>query len=222
MSAIKTIAIIDATSEMGAAIAGSLMPYSTYEVLLFSEERSELATPRKKVNDDGEDVIVWSTDELREKARSADVFILATDSTDEGKFAERIREVAVGKVVISTSNAMVDAYYHGRAFEKTSSAEELQKLLPHSRVVKAFNTFFPTDFVMQSKGRERADVFIAGNNGNAVEMACELVTCIGFNPVAVGDLAVSRELEQTRVKLMMYKLKEYNWLGIGKYFNSNL
>jgi predicted dinucleotide-binding enzyme len=94
----------------------------------------------------------------------------------------------------------------------TSAAEELQKLLPDSKVVKAFNTTFAADFSQPIIDGRQVDCFIAGNNEAAMKTVAELVKTAGFNPIIAGDLSVSRTLESMQILLMQLTMKyNYNW-----------
>jgi predicted dinucleotide-binding enzyme len=96
----------------------------------------------------------------------------------------------------------------------TSAAEELQKLLPNSKVIKAFNTTFAADFSTPVIDGKQVDAFIAGNDEEALETVKELVSTAGFNPVVAGDLSVSRTLENMQLLLIQLGLKyNYNWLA---------
>ena len=105
--------------------------------------------------------------------------------------AEKIREVATGKIVISISNPLNVNYSVLVTSAHTSEGEELQKLLRHSKVVKVFNTTLVPDFA----DGKRTDSFLASNNGHALEVVSEIMATAGFNPVVVGDLSVCRTLE---------------------------
>lgn len=220
MSDIKTIAIIEATSEMGSAVARSLSKSPKYRLLLMADDETRLDALRAEIGAYRSDDEVFAMTCAREASWEADIIIISTSGSGERNVADKIRDVAIGKIVISTSNPIVDTYYNPDQMGNTSAAEELQKLLPHSKVVKAFNTMFPNDFISKTVNGRRVDVFIAGNSGDAIETASEVVTRAGFNPIPVGDLAVSRELEQTRVKLIQHTLRAYDWLGIGRHFTS--
>lgn len=212
MSDIKTIAIIEATSEMGSAIARSLSKSPKYRLLLMSDDEIRLDELRTEIGAYKSDDEVFAMTCAREASWEADIIIIATSCAGERTVADKIRDVAMGKIVISTSNPITDAYYNIERMGDTSAAEALQKLLPHSKVVKAFNTMFPNDFASTTVDGKRVEVSIAGNSGDALETASELVNRAGFNPILVGDLAVSRELEQTRVKFIQHKLREYDGL----------
>src|SRR5690606_8377271 len=88
------------------------------------------------------------------------------------------------------------------ASENDSAGEELQRLLPYSKVVKTFNTTFAADFMTAFKNEKMIDAFIAGNNSDAVETVSKLVASAGFNPVVVGDLTMSRTLERMHLTLI--------------------
>jgi predicted dinucleotide-binding enzyme len=96
----------------------------------------------------------------------------------------------------------------------TSAAEELQKLLPKSKVVKAFNTTFAADFTHPVIDGKQVDSFIAGDDSTSVKTVSEMIKTAGFNPIVAGRLQVSRTLENMQLLLMQLGLKyNYNWLA---------
>jgi len=218
MPDIKTIAIIEATSGMGAGLARILSKSSRYRLLLMSDDQARLEKLRMEIGAYKSKDALCTMTCAREASWEADIIVIATPGAQHRNVADKVRDVAIGKVVISTSNPIVDAYYTLDKSADTSVAEDLQKLLPHSKVVKAFNTMFPHDLISRVVNGKPVDVHIAGNNGDAIETASEVVTRAGFNPVLVGNLAVSRELERSRVNLILRKLKEYEWLGVARYY----
>jgi predicted dinucleotide-binding enzyme len=218
MPDIKTIAIIEATSEMGAGLARVLSKSPKYRLLLMSDDHARLEELRAEIGAYKSEDALWIMTCAREASWEADIIVIATPGSQHRIVADKVRDVAIGKVVISTSNPIIDAYYTLDKSGDTSAAEDLQKLLPHSKVVKAFNTMFPRDLMSRVANGKPVDVHIAGDNGDAIETASEVVTRAGFNPVVVGNLAVSRELERSRVNLILRKLKEYEWLGVARYY----
>ena len=143
----------------------------------------------------------------REASWEADIIILATPYGTEKEVAEKIREVATGKVVISISNPPNSSYNDLVSSPDTSAAEELQKLLPNSKVVKTFNTTLAADFMTPAIDGKTSEVFIAGNNSDAVDTVSEIVKTAGFNPIVVGDLTVSRTLERMQLMLIQRTMK---------------
>lgn len=93
----------------------------------------------------------------------------------------------------------------------TSAAEELQKMLPHSKVIKAFNTTFAGDFSQPVIDGKTVDAFIAGNDEEGLETVSDVVRSAGFNPVKAGELSISRTLENMQSLLIRLSIKNnYN------------
>src|SRR5215204_303359 len=209
----QTIAIIGATGSMGSAIAKSLAK-GNYRLVLFGRDASklqELEKDIKKVQDsaDAEGITCSYT-----AGWEADIIISALPYSAEKELAEKIREVANQKIVISIANPLNGTYDGLVTTWDTSAAEQLQNLLPHSKVVKAFNTTFAADFSQPVIDGKQVDAFIAGNDADALETVSELVKTAGFNPVVAGDLSVSRTLENMQLLLIRLGMKyNYNWLA---------
>jgi predicted dinucleotide-binding enzyme len=216
MPDIKTIAIIEATSGVGTGLARILSRSPRYRLLLMSDDHATLEALRAEIDVYKSEDYLCTMTCAREAAWEADIIVIAIQGSQHRIVADKVRDVAIGKVVISTSNPIVDAYYTLDKSAEMSAAEDLQKLLPHSKVVKAFNTMFPRDFISQVVNGKPVDVHIAGNHGDAIETVSEVVTHAGFNPVVIGNLAISREFERSRVNLILRKLKEYEWLGVAR------
>lgn len=209
----QTIAIIGATGSMGSAISKSLAK-GNYRLLLKAGNQDEI--------DQLIDEIVKTTPQAevegiacsKEACWEADIIIAAVPYSAEAEVAERIREVANQKIVISIANPLNETYDQLVTTADTSAAEELQKLLPNSKVVKAFNTTFAADFSTPVIDGKQADAFIAGDDKEALETVSELVNTAGFNPVVAGGLSVSRTLENMQLLLIRLGMKyNYNWLA---------
>lgn len=209
----QTIAIIGATGSMGSAISKSLAK-GNYRLLLKAGNQEEI--------DQLVDEIVKTTPQAevegiacsKEACWEADIIIAAVPYSAEAEVAERIREVANQKIVISIANPLNETYDQLVTTADTSAAEELQKLLPNSKVVKAFNTTFAADFSTPEIDGKQADAFIAGDDKEALETVSELVNTAGFNPVVAGGLSVSRTLENMQLLLIRLGMKyNYNWLA---------
>lgn len=207
----NTIAIIGATGKMGSAIANSLS-LSSNRILLFArdmEKLNSLLAEIKKMNPNGEvEAISCPTDACWE----ADIIIPAVPFDAEREVAEKIKAVATGKIVISIANPLNNTYDGLVTAPGTSAAEELQKLLPYSKVIKAFNTSFAGNFANPVIDGKTADVFIAGNDEESLETVSTLVKQAGFNPIIAGELSVSRTLENMQLLLISLGIK-YNYKG---------
>lgn len=206
----ETIAIIGATGDIGSLIARNLSK-DNYRLIIMSRDTEKLSALKDKLSTLDTKALIDYNDCAKDVSWRADIIIIDSSYEDESEIAGKIREVAIGKIVISMSNPLNANYSDLVTPPNTSAAEELQKRLPNSKVVKAFNTTFPADFTAGADGK-RADAFIAANNGNALDVVSGIVASAGFNPVVVGDLSVSRSLE--RMQLMRIQLALKNKLRL--------
>jgi 8-hydroxy-5-deazaflavin:NADPH oxidoreductase len=105
-----------------------------------------------------------------------------------------------GKVVIDTNN-----YYPQRDGQiaeldegRTTSAELLQRHLPRSTVVKAFNHIQAAQIVSARSAPGTADrraLVVAGDDAAAKQRVADLIDAIGFDVVDLGTLADSWRIE---------------------------
>lgn len=209
----QTIAIIGATGNMGTAISKSLSK-GNYRLLLYANNQDEVQALTAQIKTTYPSADVEEMNCKVQASWEADIIILAVPFEAEKEIAEKIREMANQKIVISIANPLNNSYNGLVTAPDTSAAEELQKLLPHSKVVKAFNTTFAADFYTPVIDGKQVDAFIAGEDENALQTVSELVTTAGFNPIIAGDLSVSRTLENMQLLLIQLGIKyNYNWLA---------
>jgi predicted dinucleotide-binding enzyme len=188
---VKTaVAIIGATGKMGSAIAKALTK-GPYRLLLFARNQQQLLqlndeirrmTPSADV-----DCLGCSTDACWE----ADVIIPAVPRSAQKEVAQKIREVATQKVVVSITKPDSDNNNQPSTRIINSAAEELQQWLPSAKVVTAFNTINPADFLPVTGSSQPAEVLITGNDSEAINVVKGLVKTVGFNPIFAGDLSMS-------------------------------
>jgi 8-hydroxy-5-deazaflavin:NADPH oxidoreductase len=209
----KTITVIGATGNMGSAISKSLSK-GNYRLLLKANKQEELDVLVKEIKSKNATADVETAVCPTDASWEADIIILAVPFEAEKEIAAKIKEVANQKIVISIANPLNQTYNGLVTAPGTSAAEELQKLLPHSKVVKAFNTTFAADFSTPVIDGKQVDAFIAGNDEEALQTVAELVSTAGFNPIVAGDLSVSRTLENMQLLLIQLGMKyNYNWLA---------
>jgi hypothetical protein len=213
MSTKQTIAVIGATGNMGSNIAKNLSKGNN-RVLLFANNQEKVNALADEIKSNNTSADVEAYECPTTASWEADVIILAVPYQAEKELAAKIRDVANTKVVISIANPLNERYSGLVTSPDTSAAEELQKLLPNSKVVKAFNTTFAADFSTPVIDGKQVDAFIAGNDADAIEIVSGLVTTAGFNPIVAGDLAVSRTLENMAHLLISLTMKyNYNWVA---------
>lgn len=213
MNTKQTIAIIGASGNMGSAISKSLAK-GNYRLLLKANDQEKLIALRQEIKNKypSADVEIYQCPS--EASWEADIIILAVPFEAEKEIAEKIKEVANQKIVISIANPLNSTYNGLTTVADTSAAEELQKLLPHSKVIKAFNTTFAADFSTPVINSKQADAFIAGDDEEALQTVSELVSTAGFNPIVAGKLPASRTLEYMQLLLIQLTMKyDYNWLA---------
>ena len=209
----QTIAIIGATGNMGSAISKSLAK-GNYRLLLKSNDSDKLDGLVKAIKSENTKADVESAVCPTDASWEADVIILAVPFEAEKEIAVKIKEVANQKIVISIANPLNQTFDGLVTAPDTSAAEQLQLLLPNSKVVKAFNTTFAADFSSPVIDGKQVDAFIAGNDEEAMQTVSEMVATAGFNPIIAGGLPVSRTLENMQLLLIQLGMKyNYNWLA---------
>lgn len=213
MNTKQTVAVIGASGNMGSAISKSLSKGNN-RLLLFANEKEKVEAVVNDIKSSNASADVEALECPADASWEADVIILAVPYGTEKEIAEKIKEVANQKIVISIANPLNETYNGLVTAPGTSAAEELQKLLPDSKVVKAFNTTFAADFAAPVIDGKQVDAFVAGNDEEAVNTVSELVKTAGFNPIVAGDLSVSRTLEDMQLLLIQLGMKyNYNWLA---------
>ncbi len=209
----QTIAIIGATGNMGSAISKNLSK-GNYRLLLRANDRQKLEELVNEIKTANSSADIEGINCPVDASWEADIIIAAVPYEAEKDVAEKIREVANQKIVISIANPLNETYDGLVTEPGTSAAEELQKLLPNSKVVKAFNTTFAADFSTPVIEGKKTDAFIAGNDEDAVQTVAGLVSTAGLNPINAGQLSVSGTLE--RMQLLMIQLgMKYNYEGLA-------
>lgn len=202
----QTICIIGATGNMGSALAKSLAR-GNYRLLLKATSTEKLEALVAEIKSATPNAEVEGAACPRDASWEADIIIAAVPYHAQKQVAERIKEVATQKIVVSIANPLNETWDALLTPAGSSAAAELQRLLPHSKVVKAFNTTFAATFAQPVIDGKSADAFIAGNDEDALETVATLVQTAGFNPVVAGDLSVSSTLEAMQLLLIRLGLK---------------
>jgi NADPH-dependent F420 reductase len=130
-----------------------------------------------------------------EAAAQADVVIPAVGIGDIEALAEEIAEPAAGKPVVDVTNRISFGATGPEIDTSSSNAEAISELLPHSPVVKAFNTLFATHQDDPMADGLQLDGYVAGDDESAKAKVLELVKSIGLRPIDVGPLVRARQLE---------------------------
>ena len=197
-----TIAVIG-TGNVGGAL-GTAAAKAGYDVVFAGQDTS-------KTREVAEAAGATAAATPREAAAVADIIVLAVPYTAFAAVAAEIAPVADDKIVIDPSNP-IKADYSGLALSDSSGAEELSRLLPRSKVVKAFNTLFAGNTANPQALGFQLDSLFATDDEAAKDAVCGLSSSIGFRPIHIGPLAASRELEAMAwLNIRLQMVSNGNW-----------
>ena len=126
---------------------------------------------------------------------SGDVIVLAVWYTAAQDLARQLEDQLAGRVVVDISNPLNDTLSGLAVGGNTSAAEELARLIPDSRVVKAFNTTFAGTLVQGQVAGQPLDVLVAGDDPDAKRVVTDLANAGGLRGIDVGPLERARQLE---------------------------
>lgn len=135
-----------------------------------------------------------------EATRYGDLVVVATKGTEtigilKGVGAEPFR----GKTVIDVTNPLVFAPNAPPSLSvgfTDSLGEQVQRTLPGSHVVKAFNTVGNSNFFRPTFPGSSPDMFIGGNDAAAKARVREVLQSFGWNGVIdLGGIEAARLLE---------------------------
>jgi 8-hydroxy-5-deazaflavin:NADPH oxidoreductase len=148
-------------------------------------------------------------------ARAADVAVLALPWTglEQGIRAAGADNLA-GKLVIDPSNPLdFSTGAPTLAIGHTDSAGELvQRLLPASKVVKAFNIITAGHMVHPKLADGTPDMLIAGNDEAAKAKVSSLRKAFGWRAaIDMGGIAASRLLEPMAMVWISYGFRNNHW-----------
>lgn len=131
---------------------------------------------------------------VRSAAEQAELVILAVPFEEIDNLVGELGDTVSGKTVVDATNALTPEYDLAIGFE-TSGAEELQKKLPGSKIVKAFNTAFASAMSSGRINGQQLAGLVAANDADAKSKVLGLLEEIGFDPIDAGPLASARLLE---------------------------
>ncbi|QDY89676.1 NADP oxidoreductase [Arthrobacter sp. UKPF54-2] len=145
-----------------------------------------------------------------------DIVVLALYFEPAKEVATHYGDTLSGKTVIEISNPVNMETGDSLVVDPgTSAAEEVARLLPGARVVKAFNTTFAGTLAEGSAQGMPLDVFIASDSEAARNEVAAFVTAAGLRPLQVGALRHARELEGMQLLVIGLQMnpayETFNW-----------
>lgn len=127
----------------------------------------------------------------------ADVVMLAVPYLALADLLPTLEERLNGKVVVDCTNPLNSDWSPLLLGQENSAGEEVARLLPSARVVKAFNTVF-ADVMAPDRLRRNGQpvtAFVASDDAAAKTAVMEISRIAGFDPLDVGPLRMARYLE---------------------------
>jgi len=148
-------------------------------------------------------------------AATGDIVVLAVPYPAVSTvLAERAASLA-GKVVVDITNPLNFETFDSLTVPADgSAAEEITSALPHSRVLKAFNTNFASTLAAGTVGALTTTVSIAGDDAEAKAALAEVITSAGLKAVDAGSLKRARELEALGfLQITLAANEQISWTG---------
>ena len=182
-----SIAILGA-GNMAKGLAG-LFAKAGYKVVIGARDVAKAQALAASVGHDARG------DAIAAAAKSAEVIVLAVPFDAAAATLAAAGDVA-GKTIVDISNPLTADYMGLTIGHTTSAGEEIQKLAPKAKVVKAFNTIFAQ--VLQNGGKAAGrptTVFVAGDDASANGAVEVIARKAGFDVVQTGGLKLARYLE---------------------------
>eukprot|EP01041_Mallomonas_annulata_P008245 gene8245-16961_t len=134
-----------------------------------------------------------------EAAQFSDIVFIATAGTAVTSAIEMAggNDSLSGKVIVDVTNSIIrekGVLTLSGGFG-TSNGEIIQNLLPHSSVVKAFNTVGENMFYKPKVNHPPPSMFICGNDAIAMSIVKDITIEFGWEPIDVGDITMSHYIE---------------------------
>ena len=120
------------------------------------------------------------------------------------------------KILIDCTNPLKPDFSELAIGHDTSAAEEIAKMAPGAKVVKAFNSVFADIYNSESRlfGSRMPTMFYCGDDDGAKSTVAKLIRETGFEPIDAGPLRSARYLEPLAMLMIQ--------LGYGQGMGTNI
>lgn len=156
-----------------------------------------------------------STGSFADAAQFGDILVLATLGAAA---ADAIQLAGLdafdNKVVIDATNpldfskGMPPTLFVGTT---DSLGEQIQRLVPKARVVKAFNTVGNAHMINPQFPGGPPDMFLCGNDAGAKKIVSQICEAFGWGVVDIGGIVASRYLEPMCMTWVLYGVRNSSW-----------
>jgi len=176
------------TGRMGKGLVKTLTPY--HEILWASRDKERVES--LVYENDLKHIVPTSYEE----ALNADIIFHTLWFRDLIPWTKENKEQLAGKILVDIANPFTEDFSDFTLDWGKSAAEELQKVLPDTKVVGAFkNTFFQ---IFEEPIHEgfKSDVYITSDNESAKKVVMGLLNTIPFRVLDGGKLKNNRIIER--------------------------
>lgn len=146
--------------------------------------------------------------------RAGDIVVLPVPYVAIASILEANKAELAGKILVDISNPVnLENMDELLTPAGSSAAEEIAKLIPEARVVKAFNTnFAATIAAKQVAGKEKTTVQLASADQEAKKILAGYIQEGGLDTIDAGELKRARELEAMGFLQITLAVREkVNW-----------
>jgi 8-hydroxy-5-deazaflavin:NADPH oxidoreductase len=150
-----------------------------------------------------------------DKAATGDIVVLAVPYPAVADVIATRGDQLVDKIVVDITNPLNFETFDSLVVPADSSATaEIAAALPHSRVLKAFNTTFAGTLAAGTVGPVPTTVLIAGDDADAKTLLAGVITAGGVRAIDAGSLSRARELEAFGfLQLTLAASEKVSWNG---------
>jgi len=178
----KTIAIIEATGNIGSGFAKKLAK-GNYRLLLFAHETKKLNSLAEEIRTQTPTADLDCMGCAAEASWEADIIISVVPLDEEKEMAKKIEPFANRKILVGISNEKNYSLINPKGISET---KRLQKLLPGAKAVKLFNISFNANGIQNLP-------FVTGNDEETLKMVKEILEIAGFDHVQLINYSASLE-----------------------------
>jgi predicted dinucleotide-binding enzyme len=157
-----------------------------------------------------------SAGSFEDTARFADIAVLATAwvGTENALKLAGAPTGLAGKLVMDVTNPVIEEEDKPPRLamgHTDSGGEQVQRWLPQSKVVKAFNTVGQAHMVAPKFPGGPPDMFICGDDASAKQVVAGICKNFGWGVVDVGGIEGARLLEPLCILWVEYGLRTQTW-----------
>lgn len=144
-----------------------------------------------------------------------DIVIMAVPYPALAALAKQYQAELAGKIVVDITNPLnFETWDELVVPADSSAAQQLQELLPESKVLKAFNTNFAATLQSGKIGELPTTVLVAGDDEDAKETFKSALASSALRVLNAGKLKRAREMEATGfLQMTLAASEQIGWDG---------